>query len=387
MLCVQGEGRGHLTQALAISALLENAGCLITCVTVGGSSERQIPDFFLQKFTVPVIRLASPNFIKTKDKRSISIVKTISGNMLRSHEYRNSIKMLKAAIDEHHPDMLINFYEPLVGWLWFVHKPTFKIISIAHQYTYLHPIHTFPPGNRLAVFLTKLYTKLTSIGSDKILAISMYNMLRCPDNKLIVIPPILRKELFQQQVKQENFTLIYLLNSGYIQDILNWHEKHPESVLHCFTDCANVKYLHHGKWQVNDNLVFHSLNDVKFLELMSRCKGLVCNAGFESVCEAMYLGKPVVMVPVKGHFEQICNAMDCTRIGAGKYAENFDLELIDSQFKFHHLQNGNIYQSWVQQMERIVMTEIESLFAKESSNYRDQLTDPSFSSFNEMPSV
>ena len=49
--------------------------------------------------------------------------------------------------------------------------------------------------------------------------------------------------------------------------------------------------------QVRENLVFHQLDDVAFLDAMSRCRGLMCTAGFESVCEAMYLGKPVYMMP------------------------------------------------------------------------------------------
>ena len=36
------------------------------------------------------------------------------------------------------------------------------------------------------------------------------------------------------------------------------------------------------------------------------CKAYASTAGFESVCEAMYLGKPILMVPA--HIEQDCNA-------------------------------------------------------------------------------
>ena len=38
----------------------------------------------------------------------------------------------------------------------------------------------------------------------------------------------------------------------------------------------------------------------------------------------MYLGKPVLMVPVEGHYEQRCNALDGRRAGAGVMAERFD---------------------------------------------------------------
>lgn len=48
---------------------------------------------------------------------------------------------------------------------------------------------------------------------------------------------------------------------------------------------------------------------------MAGCKAYASTAGFESVCEAMYLGKPILMVPA--HIEQDCNAYDAEKSGAG----------------------------------------------------------------------
>jgi UDP-N-acetylglucosamine:LPS N-acetylglucosamine transferase len=76
-----------------------------------------------------------------------------------------------------------------------------------------------------------------------------------------------------------------------------------------------------------ENLYFHKLDDTKFLNLMAGAKGLVSTAGFESVCEAMYLGKPVFMVPVEGHFEQFCNARDAHKAGAGIFDTFFNLDV------------------------------------------------------------
>ena len=76
--------------------------------------------------------------------------------------------------------------------------------------------------------------------------------------------------------------------------------------------------------RVDDTLSFHQLDDVKFLRYMAGCKAYATTAGFESVCEAMYLGKPLLMVPA--HIEQDCNAYDAFRSGAGVISEEFDLE-------------------------------------------------------------
>jgi len=51
-----------------------------------------------------------------------------------------------------------------------------------------------------------------------------------------------------------------------------------------------------------DTLTFHRLDGEKFLRMMGECKYVACTAGFESVSEAAWLGKPLFLVPVgKSH--------------------------------------------------------------------------------------
>ena len=70
----------------------------------------------------------------------------------------------------------------------------------------------------------------------------------------------------------------------------------------------------------------HRLSDTLFLKYMAGCKAYATTGGFESVCEAMYMQKPVLMVPT--HIEQECNVIDAARSGAGISANGFDLDLL-----------------------------------------------------------
>ena len=72
-------------------------------------------------------------------------------------------------------------------------------------------------------------------------------------------------------------------------DLLHWHSAHPEIPLHFFWDKQDEAEV----CRVDDTLSFHQLDDVKFLRYMAGCKAYATTAGFESVCEAMYLGKPL----------------------------------------------------------------------------------------------
>ena len=78
--------------------------------------------------------------------------------------------------------------------------------------------------------------------------------------------------------------------------------------------------------KIDDCLSFHQLDDTLFLRYMSGAKAYATTAGFESVCEAMYLNKPVLMVPT--HIEQACNAYDASLSGAGVVADCFDLDVL-----------------------------------------------------------
>lgn len=72
-------------------------------------------------------------------------------------------------------------------------------------------------------------------------------------------------------------------------------------------------------------MVFRQLDDLAFPDAMSRCRGLLSTAGFESTCEAMYLGKLVYTIRPEPQIEQHCNAIDAYRAGASLWSFGFDL--------------------------------------------------------------
>lgn len=93
-------------------------------------------------------------------------------------------------------------------------------------------------------------------------------------------------------------------------------------------------------------------NDVAFLDAMRCCRGLMSTAGFESVCEAMYLGKPVYMMPANRQIEQHCNAVDAALSGAGIWGFNFDLERF-LDYLPRHKGNGAEFRHWVDSAEKV----------------------------------
>ena len=48
---------------------------------------------------------------------------------------------------------------------------------------------------------------------------------------------------------------------------------------------------------------------------MINCSGIITSAGFETPAEALFLGKKLLAIPIKGQYEQLCNAAALEKMG------------------------------------------------------------------------
>jgi uncharacterized protein (TIGR00661 family) len=359
VLTVQGEGRGHLTQAISLCSILEKGGYEIAAVMVGSSSGRELPAFFQTAIHAPIITFQSPNFVTDKKNKSIRLRKSLLRNFLLLPTFLKSMRKLEQVIDEYQPVAILNLYDPLAGLFYFFKRPALPMICIAHQYLLLHPDFELPTGHRLDKFLLRTFSKLTSYGAVRKLAISFYPMARMHCGNITVVPPLLRKEVSEQRTENKGHFLIYLLNKGYREDVIRWHEKNQDIETHVFCDSSdNYETVQYGK-----SLFFHRLNDKKFLALMAGAKGLISTAGFESICEAMYMDKPVFVIPVQGHFEQLCNAHDAVKAGAGIRDSVFNIARF-ADFLRTHVSGTIDFRQWADSSETVFLQEIDTLLSE-----------------------
>lgn len=348
LFIVQGEGRGHMTQAISLFDILTKNGHEVCEVIVGKSKRRELPQFFLDSINAPVKQLPSPNFVTDRDSKSVHILRSIWVNLLKIRTFLRSVKQIDKIVRSHKPDAIINFYDFLGGLYFLLKKNRTMHIAVAHQFLVHHSTFTFPKGRLLDKASLKFGNNLAGFGARKRICLSFQPFENEKKRNLYVVPPLLRQGIKTQPVSSKEHFLVYMVNHGYSPEVERFHAQHPDIPIHCFWDKKDMPEVYeHSK-----NLTFHQLNDTKFIELMSSCKGYLTTAGFESVCEAMHMGKPVLMVPVRGHYEQACNAIDAMKAGAGIASETFDLEVLLSYLPSH--QNvKDWFHEWSEKTEQL----------------------------------
>lgn len=319
---VQGEGRGHMTQAISLAQILRRHGHTVCEVLVGSSDGREVPQFFIDKMGCEVTRFKSPNFVMGKNRKNINLLLTITSNLnpQKGHAFYKSIKLIRERVNKSEADVVINFYE-LLGSLSSLGKgfKRARMIGIAHQYILQHPQFEYKHSRKRGLSFLRLHAWMSSLGLYRTFALSFYSLQSYDEMSVDLLPPLLRQEVLEAIPTQGDYILGYMLNDGYAEEIHQWHKANPDTKLHIFWDKKNVpKTL-----KVDSTLTFHYIDDNKFLEYMVGCRGYITTAGFESVCEAVYLGKAAMMIPA--HVEQQINAEDAMKIGAGVVADRFDI--------------------------------------------------------------
>jgi uncharacterized protein (TIGR00661 family) len=306
---VQGEGRGHLSQALAMMELCVEAGIQVSKVFVGKGKGKVLPAYFTEKMGPDLVEFQSPYFLRTPNRKGIYIGRTLLYHALLSLRYFREAKRLRREITAEAPQLVINFYE-LVGSLAMRRlPPQIRRMGIGHHFL-LH-LERYPCGSGKAIHrsLLSLHTRMVLKACDQVLALSFRN--REGRGKIRVVPPLVRREFRDSAWSRGSFVLIYLLNEGYIADILQVARRHPEERFEVFSALPPAT-------RVPPGITLHAFDGPLFRERMLRCRSLVSTAGFETLAEAATLGIPLAVVPVRNHFEQGCNSQDLEKSGLGR---------------------------------------------------------------------
>ncbi|MFA8299798.1 MAG: glycosyltransferase family protein [Hyphomicrobiales bacterium] len=354
LFVIQGEGHGHMTQALTAAKILRKHKFDICCALVGQNSTTIIPQHFIKEIECEVIPFDTLELKSDKKNEHAKLINSFLYNLTRYKSIKKTLSEIKDVINRYNPDLILNFYEPLIGLYNVFHKNKIPTISVGHQFLFLHP--KFPVSKKFSFqyFTLNTATRLVQIGSKNTLALSFYPLENSLNPAIKVMPPLIHITDHNETVEQNNHFTVYLNRSGYLDDIKEWHKENNDIKIYCFTNLHNVDKI----TEIHPNFFIHPLDRNKFIESISTGKGLITTAGFESVCEAVYIGKPVLMFPM--HIEQTINGLDAEYYGAGLVQDEPDIDKFISFIDTEWESKSDDFKQWKSSLEHTFVDHIRS---------------------------
>lgn len=273
LYAIQGTGNGHLSRSLDIVPCLLKHGAVDILVS-GNQGDLILPFRIKYKFS-------GLSFIFGKSG-GVNLWKTVAQTNVR--KLLKSIKNLP--VEDY--DLVINDFEPVSAWAcYFKNKPC---ISLSHQAAVLSPGLPLPEHTDM---LGKLILNTYAPGSAKYgFHFSSYNDT--------IFTPVIRKQVRQAEVTDAGHYTVYLPS---------YDDKRLIGFLSEFKDVKwDVFSKHNRRPFRSGNINIQPINSEKYTASMAASSGILCGAGFETPAEALYLGKKLIVVPMRNQYEQHLNA-------------------------------------------------------------------------------
>lgn len=192
-------------------------------------------------------------------------------------------------------DLIINDFEPVTAWACKLQgRPS---VALSHQASFLSK-NTPRPRDKFHwhEWVFKHYAPTThQIGFH----FESYDKF--------INTPVIRSEI--RNLETNNFGHISVYLPAYHDHLLvSYLKKIPEVRWEVFSK-------HSAKTYTENNVLVQPINNAKFNHSLANSTGLLTGGGFEGPAEALFLGKKVLVMPMKYQYEQLCNAEALKKMG------------------------------------------------------------------------
>lgn len=171
-------------------------------------------------------------------------------------------------------------------------------------------------GQGVELALTKAIVKAKVSGAAHYyITTFFYPPVRKPDTSLH--PPVLRPEILAAQPEPGGHLLVYQTSTS--------NQALPAVLQACGRECRIYGLRRDIKADVVEgNLRYRPFSEAGFVDDLRSAAGVVASAGFTLMGEAVYLGRPMLAVPVRKQFEQVLNARYLEAEGYGMCVDEVD---------------------------------------------------------------
>jgi len=242
--------------------------------------------------------------IASEDNK-VSIVKTFTENIKRLPEGFKSLQMLRRRLfEEFQPDCVITDFEPMTAYL--ANHYSLPLITVDNQHRMRYLEYDGPSHLKVEARVTKTIIR-AMVPRPDVSLVTTFHFEETTNDRTFLFPPILRREVLDQQPVDGDHVLVYL-TSGF------------ESLLDELSQFQRESFLVYGydRSERAGTVAFRPFSRDGFLRDLASARAVVATAGFTLISESLYLRKPYMAMPMRGQFEQELNAFQLERLGYGK---------------------------------------------------------------------
>jgi uncharacterized protein (TIGR00661 family) len=279
LFAIQGTGNGHISRAREIVPLLQQYGEVDLLIS-GTEAEVSLTQPLKYRF------------------HGFSFVFGTNGGVDNWATYK--IMNLRQLWRDMHSlplnqyDLIINDFEPVSAWACRLQKV--PSVSLSHQCSFVSAKTPRPAKWNYAEWLFKYYSPTTyHVG---------FHFDRYDD---FIHTPVIRSGIREMETTNLGHYTVYL--PAYDDKTLLKHLSQATDVnWQIFSKRQKTTYQ-------SGNVQIFPVNNEAFNKSLASCEGLLTGGGFEGPAEALFLKKKVLMIPMKGQYEQQCNALAASKMG------------------------------------------------------------------------
>ncbi len=297
---VQATGNGHISRAMELLPHLQQYGEVDIFLSGQNSS----------------LQLDAPVAYRSK---GLSLFYTEKGGLHygRIARHLNPVRLYKEIheLPVEQYDFVINDFEFITAQACRLKKV--PSVNFGHQASFLSP-HTPRPSKRdfVGELILKHYGRA-----------SRYIGLHFRPYDDFILTPVIRKQIADAYAIDKGHVTVYLPahSEGVLEQALAPLKDIPFQVFSAGRKVERQK----------DHITFKPVDKQQFAESLITCHGIITGAGFETPAEALHLGKKLMVIPIRGQYEQLCNAAAIEDLG-GSVVHQISR---DFGYRFYHWLN------------------------------------------------
>ena len=280
LYAIQGTGNGHLSRARDIIPLLQTKGELDILVS-GIQADVELPYPIKYKF------------------RGLSFIFGKNGGVDLLATYRKSnlkklYKEIKSLPVENY-DLVINDFEPVSAWA--CKLKNLPCVGLSHQAAVINK--KSPKAKKkdpIGKLILNNYAPVTDAYG--------FHFNAYDKN---ISTPVIRTQV-RNAVPQNHHHFTVYLPAYSDKRIIHILSKIKNVQWQVFSKCSKKNYS-------QNNIQVQPISNDAFIYSMINCAGVLCGGGFETPAEALFLKKKLMVIPMKGQYEQQCNAAALETMG------------------------------------------------------------------------